>query len=287
MNSPLVSVICVTMNHAKYVAQCFNSIVDQTYKNIEVLYVDNNSADETFEIAEKIYKSSGLPYQGFKREKSYNLPANLNFLIKKAKGDYYFLISGDDWTLPGCIEGMVNHYEKNKQYGFVYGNGWYFYEDKQKLVPAANERFISGRIFDHIFLYGVLFPVGILVKKETFEELGLYDETVAIEDYDFWLRVSEKYEVGYYDVPTIVYRKHSESMTGSLGYINIPEYIKIVDKYKHNKQYERVKRRFRQFTIYENILKKNRLKALSLLIKDFRFERFYISALGKLVTGIK
>ena len=287
MSNPLVSVVCVTMNHENYVAQGFNSIVNQTYKNIEVLYVDNHSTDNTFEIADSIFRNSGLPYQGFRRERSYNLPENLNFLVKKAKGDYLFLISGDDWTLENCIGGMVSHYEANPHYGLVYGNGWYYYEDTQKLQPAANHKFISGHLFDHIFLYGVLFPVGVMVKKETFAHVGLYDETTPIEDYDFWLRVAKEYQIGYYDVPTIIYRKHSLGMTGLSGYKNIPFYLQIAEKYKTNKLYKKVKRQLRQFTIYENILKKNRTKALALLLKDFRLERFYLSALGKLITGIK
>ncbi len=264
MRNPLVSVISVSMNHAKYVEQGFSSIIKQTYKNIEVLYVDNNSADETFEIGDKLYKESGLTYQGFKRERSYNLPSNLNFLINKARGDYLFLLSGDDWILESCIEGMVNYYEKNRHYGLVYGNGWYYYEDSKKLVPAESKKLLSGYIFDHIFLYSVPFPVGIMVKKETFKEVGLFDEDILIEDYDFWLRVAKDYEIGHFEIPNIFYRKHSEGMTGLTGNTYIPEYLKIVEKYKHNKNYERVKREFRKFTIYENFQKNNRAKAISI-----------------------
>lgn len=286
MRDSLVSVICVTMNHAKYVQQSFSTIINQTYKNIEILYIDNSSSDDTFEIADKLFKDSGISYEGFKRERSYNLPENLNFLLKKAKGDYCFLISGDDWTLETCIEGMLNYYEKNTHYGLVYGNGWYYYDDSQKLVPAETKKFISGHIFDHIFLYSVPFPVGIMVKQETFKKVGLFDESILIEDYDFWLRVAKDYEIGYFNIPSIIYRKHSESMTGILGNTYIPEYLKIVEKYKDNKYYERVKREFRKFTIYENFKNKKWAKATTLILKDFRFERFYLSVLFKMFFHI-
>ena len=88
IETPLVSIICISMNHQAFVKQSFDSIVNQTYQNMEILYVDNNSVDSTFEIAEEIFKNSDRPYRGYKREKNYNIAQNLNFLIKKAKGKY-------------------------------------------------------------------------------------------------------------------------------------------------------------------------------------------------------
>lgn len=287
MVQPLVSVICVSMNHEKYIEQCLSSILQQTYQQIEILYLDNCSEDKTFAIAENMLRSSGKKHQAFKREQCYNLPENFNFLINKAKGDYYFFISTDDWIKPQCIEGIINFYEKNRYYGLVYGNGWYYYEDTAKLELAENKKFISGKIFDHIFLNGVIFPVGITVKKETFEHIGLFDETIPIEDYDFWLRVAGEYEIGYYNVPTIIYRKHTKSMTGQYGYANIKYYLKIAHKYKKHKLYNSVARNLRKFTIYECLIKNEKFKTVKLLIKDFRFDKFYLSIIAKLLMGKK
>jgi glycosyltransferase involved in cell wall biosynthesis len=275
------------MNHDKYVEQCLSSILQQNYFEIEILYVDNCSVDQTFELAEKLLSSSGRRYQVYKRESTYNLPENFNFLIKKGRGDYFLFISGDDWIKKECISGMVNFYEKNTHYGLIYGNGWYYYEDTGEMKKAENDKFISGKIFDHIFLNGVIFPVGIMVKKETFEQVGLFDETIPIEDYDFWLRVAMDYEIGYYNTPNIIYRKHSKSMTGQHGYANIEHYFKIAYKHKSNRLYNRVTRHFRKFTIYHAFINNQKLKTLNLLIKDFRFEKFYLSVLLKLIIGKK
>ncbi len=284
-SNPLISIICVSMNHEKYIEQGVNSFIKQTYPNIEFLYLDNYSIDNTFEIAATLLTASKRPYQLFKRERSYNLPENFNYLIKKASGKYLCFISCDDWMLKDCIKEMVSYYENNKQLGLLYSNGWYYFEDTQTKKPVGNKKFISGKIFDHIFLYGPLFPPGIMVKKETFSDVGLYDETNPIEDYDFWLRVAGKYEIGYYNKPQIFYRKHSASMTGLYGYDNIKYYLQIVEKYKDNKLYNKVCRSFRKHTIYDHYLKGENQKALSMIRSDFHVERFYFSVLVKMLIG--
>jgi glycosyltransferase involved in cell wall biosynthesis len=282
---PLVSIICVSMNHEKYVEQGITSFVNQTYPNIEFLYLDNCSSDKTFEIAGKVFADFGRPYQAFKRERSYNLPENFNFLIKKAKGDYLVFISVDDWMLELCVEEMLACYQRDKQAGLFYTNGWYYFEDTQTQKLAANKKFISGKIFDHIFLHGPLFPPGIMVKKETFDKVGFFDETLPIEDYDFWLRVAKNTEIGYINKPLIFYRKHLESMTGLYGYCNTKYYLQIVEKYKSNKLYGRVKRNFRKFPIYEHYLNGENKEALSMIWSDFRFEKFYFSVMVKMLVS--
>ena len=284
-SNPLISIICVSMNHEKYIEQGVNSFIKQTYPNIEFLYLDNYSIDNTFEIAATLLTASKRPYQLFKRERNYNLPENFNYLIKKASGKYLCFISCDDWMLPQFIETLVREYESKPHIGLLYTNGWYYFEDKKEFALAENKKFISGKIFDHIFLHSALFPVGIMIKKEVFEKVGLYDETLPIEDYDMWLRIAAEYEIGYSPEPAIYYRKHSKSMTGQSGYKNIKYYQQIAHKYKSNKLYNRVTRNFRKFNIYEHLIKGEKKAALGKIIKDFRIDKFYFSVLFKLFTG--
>ena len=284
-DSPLVSIICVSMNHAAYVQNGLQSFIKQTYPNIEILYLDNASGDNTFEIAEAVLLTGNRPYQSCKREQSYNLPENFNYLIKKAGGKYLCFISCDDWMLPEFIQTMVKQYEQQQHIGLLYSNGWYYYENTDKYELAANKKFISGKIFDHIFLNGVLFPIGIMIRKEAFDRVGPFDESLPIEDYDMWLRIADKYEIGYSQVPAIYYRKHSKSMTGLYGYKNIKYYLQIVEKYKSNKLYNKVTRNFRKFLIYEHLSKGEKTAAFNKCIKDFRIDKFYASILFKLLTG--
>ncbi|GAB2829574.1 glycosyltransferase family 2 protein [Ferruginibacter profundus] len=284
---PLVSIICVSMNHEKYILQGVSSFTGQTYPDIEFLYVDNNSSDKTFEIADKIFSASARPYRGFKRERSFSLPANFNLLVKEAKGDYLCFISCDDWMEPGFIAAMVEQYQQQPNAGLVYSNGWRYYEDTGTSEIAADKKFISGRIFDHIFLNGVIFPVGVMIKKEVIAEVGLFDETLPIEDYDMWLKIASRFEIAYSATPLIYYRLHKKSLSHLHGNKNIKYYLQIADKYKGNKLYKRVCRNFRKFSIYEQFQSGNNKQALQLIKKDFRFERFYFSVLLKMLLGKK
>ncbi len=284
---PLVSVICLSMNHEKYIEQAILSLTGQTYPNIEYLFLDNNSSDKTFEKASALLAASGRPYKVFEREKSYNVPKNLNFLIQKAEGKYLTFFSGDDWMLPECIDEMISYYEKNSHFGLIYSNGWYHYQDTGLNVLASNKKFVSGKIFDDIFQYGILFPPGYTVKKETFEQIGLYNENVPVEDYEFWLRVASKYEIGYSEKPMIFYRKHSASITGLSRYKYNQYYMEIVDQYKTHPLYKKVSRYYRKNIIYEHFLKGEKSQALKKIAEDFHFERFYLSVLFKIIAGKK
>lgn len=275
------------MNHNAYITQGLQSFINQSYQNLEILYLDNASTDNTFTIASQIADTTNRYIQIFKRERRYNLPENFNFLIKKAKGKYLCLISCDDWMEPDHIGTMVAAYQQNPQVGLLYSNGWYFYEDSRTTQLAETPSFQSGNIFDIVYEKGVLFPVGYLVNKEVFDTVGLYDENIPVEDYEFWLRVANKYEIGYSPTPLIYYRKHSKSMTGTNGYKNIKYYLQIAELYKTNKLFKKVSRHFRQYNIYEHLIKGERKAAFSLLKKDFTLERFYFSILFKLMIKTK
>ena len=269
------------MNHEKYIKQAMCSFVSQTYPKVEYLYLDNNSTDKTFEIGKRILSESARPFVAYKREKSHNLPSNFNFMIKKASGDYLCFISCDDWMDMTYIEEMVKIYEQNQEFGLLYSNGFRFYEDTGKYLEAENEAFLSGKIFNHILLNGVIFPVGIMIKKEIFNNVGLYDETIPIEDFDMWLKIAAKYEIGYSPKALVYYRQHSDSLTAAHGFKNIPHYEKIYVKYRNHHLFKKAIRNCRKFYIIEQFEQNNKKKAFCLILKQFRFERFYISTLIK------
>ena len=284
---PLISIVCLSMNHQSYIVQGLQSFINQSYPKIEILYLDNASTDETYELACQIKNRTDRNVQMFQRERSYNVPENFNFLIRKALGKYLCFISCDDWMEPDYITTMVDAYKKSPHVGLLYSNGWYYYQDSKTIKLAETSSFKSGNIFDIIFLKGVLFPVGYMVKREVFDDIGLYNENFPIEDYEFWLRVANKFEIGYSPKPAIYYRKHSKSTTGVNGFRNIKYYLQIAELYKNNKLFNKVTRGFRQYKIYEQLILGERKTALSLLRKDFAFERFYLSILFKILIKAK
>lgn len=275
------------MNHQAYIVQGLKSFVNQDYINLEILYLDNASSDNTYDLACEVAEGVQRDIQLFKRTRKYNIPENLNFLIKKASGKYLCFISCDDWMEPYCISTMLAAYTQSPHIGLLYTNGWYFYEDTQTTKLATTANFKSGNIFDVIFEKGVLFPPGYMVDRTVFDKVGFYNEKIPIEDYEFWLRVANEYEIGYSPKAAIYYRKHSKSMTGANGFVNIKYYMEIAEMYKDNKLFDKVMRHYRKYYIYEKLILGERKSAFRLLLKDFAFERFYFSILFKLIIKAK
>ena len=76
------------MNHEKFIEQATYSILNQTYKNFEVIFLDNNSKDKTFEIADALFKKSKINYLGIKNTENKGVSENLNILVQNAKGTF-------------------------------------------------------------------------------------------------------------------------------------------------------------------------------------------------------
>ena len=101
---PLVSVLLIAMNHEKFIEQACKSILNQSYKEIEVIFLDNNSSDQTFEIADRFFKNTKIKYIGIKNKENKGVSENLNILVANANGKYISILSGDDWYEDKNIE---------------------------------------------------------------------------------------------------------------------------------------------------------------------------------------
>ena len=285
IDTPLVSILCLSMNHEAFVKQSFESIVGQTYKNIEILYVDNNSTDATYEIADAIFKNSGRPYKGFKREENHNIPQNLNFLIKKAAGKYISVQSGDDWWEFDNIEKKVIFYEQNQQFGLIYGNGYYYYEETGKtILPSNAHLFKQGFIFDEVLVGGIYFPVGYIMRSDVFDTVGYYDENIKIDDWDMWLRILKHFPIGYFPEPLVYYRRHENTFCKNIE-SNFLEALKTVEKYKGQKYYGQAKEMCTRSYVYGLGMAAPNLNTAGKIIKHFKLNAFYIRQFAKVMLA--
>ena len=279
---PLVSIICISMNHAKYVKQSFDSVVAQTYKNIEIIYVDNNSLDNSFEISNEIFLNSGLPYKGFKREKNYSVSENLNFLIKKSSGKYLAPQSGDDWWDITNIEEKVKYYILNPDYGLIYCNGYTYYENTNKLTLPNTSNYKSGYIFDKILLEGIYFPIGYIMRKDIFDVIGLYDEDIMIDDWDIWLRILQHYPIGYFNVPLVYYRRHATTFSFTTNYKEHRiDSLKTLNKYKDHPLYKKAYLKNTEGYIYGIACRQHDLEVLKEIIRLGKPNWFYFKQVFK------
>ena len=211
MNSekPLVSVICHCYNHEAFVIDTIKSVLNQNYDAIEIIIVDDFSADNSVRvIANFIAKYSEIKF--IANSINLGITKSFNNALKLAKGKYIIDLAADDLLIPNCITKQVETFEKNshKNLAIVYGNAElisengeftnYFFEvDSLKKVIQKRP---TGYIYESIITSGKTYcSAAGMIKKTVYNALEGYDERLEYEDYDFWIRVSRDFEIEFID----------------------------------------------------------------------------------------
>lgn len=220
-NLPLVSVIAVCYNHEKYLVETLDSIINQTYKKIEIVILDDNSNDNSVELIENWITKNKTKCDFIKHQYNQGICSSLNESLSFCSGDYIQLISCDDKLVINKIEIQVNKYKQlPKEYGIVYSDAFIIDElsknTKKKFLDkhlkAKNIQKLSGNIFNELIKGNFIPAMSTLIKKEVFLKVGKYDEELDFEDYDFWLRASKFYKFYYIDDQLVYYRLHENNL---------------------------------------------------------------------------
>lgn len=210
--------------HERYIEDCLKSLISQTYKNIELLILDDASTDCTFDIIQSYEERLRARFSNVILEKhrhnSGNVSANLNKILRAAQGAYIKTFAGDDAMLPEYVEKIVAHMEEDKEAILGYTNA-YVVEDKFKLGDnprgkcAYNEHrsYRQQDIYERLLQSNYIVAPTVMMRKRAFDEYGFYDETIKFEDYDFWLRLSRKERFTYFPQKLIYYRRAETSLT--------------------------------------------------------------------------
>lgn len=241
--TPLVSIIIPVYNGEKYLSEAIDSALGQTYKNIEIIVVNDGSVDNSEEII-KSYKDTQIRY--FKKENG-GVSTALNLGIKKAKGEYISWLSHDDVYYPNKIERQVEELEKiddkNRNKTILMSN-FAVINKSSRIVSEThfekNFRLDSG--FDPIYpvLLGIVNGCTLLIPKKCFIENNYFDESLRLtQDYDLWFKFFSKYGVIFMNDVLVKMRVHKGQGTWKIKDIN-DEYdslwIKIFKKVNDNQK---------------------------------------------------
>lgn len=222
--NPLVSVIIPCYNHERYIRQCIQSVLNQTYSNIQLIVLDDGSKDNSFAIIEEMSKQ-----HGFFAEKHVNrgLSATLNKGIKNyAKGKYICIVASDDYWEETKVAKQVTFYQDRDNLGFIFGRthivndfGDIIDKDitKRQYFDAFSEQLGSSyepKCDFNILLKGNYIPaLTVMLKKSVFDTVGYFDESMRIEDWDMWLRIAFSFPFEFMDDYLGFYRIHETNVT--------------------------------------------------------------------------
>lgn len=209
MNLPAVSVIIPTFNRAGYICDAVSSILNQTYRDLELIVVDDGSTDNTEEVLRPFVDKITFISQPRKGPS-----AARNHGLREARGKYIAFLDSDDISLPRRIETQVEVLERYPEVALVYSN-FIFVDDFGHLRTRGNGTGIcvKGNIFEPLLLTKiVIYPSTWMVRKSAFDEVGYFDEELKrSEDHDMELRIARKYEFFGLKQPLVKIRMHTLS----------------------------------------------------------------------------
>ncbi len=276
-NAPLVSVICLSYNHEKFVERTLRSLIGQTYSNFEIIFIDNHSSDQSFETGKAILEIFNIKYFAYKTNENLGTSGGINFGIKKfAQGKYIAPLACDDFWDIYNLEEKVNYFEKNPGNGMVYGNGYYYFDGTKEIALYYKKPSISGWIFKELLQAPPINPLGILYRNDVLKKFNYWDENAKVEDRDMWYKIAREYPIGYVHSPLTFYRIHHSNVSSNI------EYMRAGNEYffkKYEKEFPReikiARIKQERFFAYSLSKKSPTFKTFFKLLENYQFNWLY------------
>jgi glycosyltransferase involved in cell wall biosynthesis len=286
-DEPLVSILLLSMNHESFIERCIKSLKHQNYRNIEIIYLDNASSDNTLDVAKKALEQSYIPYQIFSNTESKGISKNLNLLYQHCSGEYVLPLSTDDWLTPDSIEEKINYFQHHPEFGMVYSSCYVFYSANQQTeISPKKHKFKEGWVLDDLLKEYFISTTGYVIKRTTIESVGVFDENSPLEDWDMCIRIAEKFPIGRLNKELAYYGiKNGLNITGNYIYM-LDGYDYIAKKYAHYEEIAETKKLIALEKTYHYATHEPSFKTLFFILKNYRLNLFYFKQTGKTVLGM-
>ena len=293
----LVTVNIPAYNHENYIQETIQSIINQTYQNIELIVIDDGSKDSTWQKICEMKDACEKRFVNvvFETQENHGTCYTNNRHLKKAQGEYIYFIASDDKAAPDAIEKLQAFLSQNPDYALCVGDDAIidsnskicYWDKKRNIVYDKNKaKYITFADFlqktqnldftqEYFGTYNTIYPRnyipnGYLIRKSIFEKIGLFTKEAPLEDYWLMLQISKYAKMKYIDEILFYYRWHNTN--------TIKQKSKIGDYTKRTR-------------IYENkLLNKSDLSTMRPEVKEFcekgceYKKRNYLGILTKSVT---
>lgn len=209
---PKVSVIIPTYNRSEYICESIDSVLAQTYKDYEIIVIDDGSTDNTGEVLKKYGTKIKYLYQENK-----GVGAARNLGIRNSNGEYIGLLDDDDIWLSDKLDIQVRILDENTDLAFVC-SGAYFIDTVGRVIRFW-ESHRHNETFKNLYEGNFVLNLTVLMRKSCFDKVGGYDEKLLVaQDYDLWLRLANNYKFKYIiNCPLAKYRIHENNISNNLG----------------------------------------------------------------------
>ena len=211
--NPLVSVIIPTYNRGWAIAEAIDSVLEQDFRDYELIVVDDGSTDNTSQILQSYGNDITVIYQS-----NQGVSAARNSGIAASAGQLIAFLDSDDLWLPRKLSQQVAFFKDHPD-AMINQTQEQWIRNGVRVNPGDRHHKFSGMIFERSLELCLVSPSAVMVRKSLFESVGLFDDHLpACEDYDLWLRVSWRYPVYLIDIPLIIKRGgHDDQLSRAPG----------------------------------------------------------------------
>ena len=211
---PLVTIIIPSYNHSKWIGDSIESVLHQTYKNIELIIVDDGSSDNSKEVINRYISDSRV--KTIYKQKNKGAGHSVNLALDIAVGKYISILPSDDWYLPEKTKLQVEHFEQlPDSVGVVYGRGLRYFEDTCKTEPMQLPMHRGNVLLEIISKGNFVYPASHMIRRSVFENIR-FNETHIAEGEAIFIKIAEKYTFDYVDAEVVVMREHTYNTGNAL-----------------------------------------------------------------------
>lgn len=227
----LFSLLIMCYNHEKYIKDAIQSVLAQTYDNIEIIICDDSSKDRSWEQIQTFLPELRKRFKrvvAFRNSSNMGMILSYNKMIKETNGTIIYCLSGDDMVAPCYVADIINasveyptasvfltngyRTEENVNYSELIQSpsGTPYYEEKPNLCKDT--------LFERIYWRNFIFAPAVSLKREIYDKFGLYDPDICMEDWEYWLRISrtKETEFVYLDKKAVFYRINPYSLSSQV-----------------------------------------------------------------------
>lgn len=217
---PRVSVLLTCYNHLRYLPEALECVRNQTLKDMEIIAIDDGSKDGTREWLSQNGQDCRLIFN----ESNLGTYGSLNRALQEATGDFVAVLNDDDVWAPTKLERQLALFEAHPEVGLVHTDGWFIDGEGKRMEgsPLGFEfpRTETGNVTLALLYQNKIIASAALVRRECFEALGGFNESYfGSGDWEMWLRIAERWPIGYVNEPLTFYRVHGANASHKLDRI--------------------------------------------------------------------
>jgi len=212
MTEPLVSVNIPAYNATEFIEETLSSALGQSYRNIEVIVLDDGSTDRTAEIVKKVQKSDNRVRYYF--QENQGISGARNRLFELSKGEYVAFLDHDDQWLPTKLQVQIALFNQNPDLGIVFAKALTKYEDGRCIDEFTQRKPKRGKVFyDYLLSLNFMPLCTVVIKKDVLAKYIPFSKRLCLsEDWELFLRVARDYKFDYLDQPLAIYNARADSL---------------------------------------------------------------------------